>query len=218
MERLMERERVKAPLGVPIDKNGQWLRCQQCLHSNAECDWCDKKNIRISKALYACPEFTTPEEEIERRKKQATLRAAKQERMLNYILTAMCNCASATQQFLLDFCSFFENTKEESNWRFQRAKAANDILKAGEKMASLHAQYFQNDMNKIFTDHSKKAFDAESCDNHTKDAQEVCRLLMPYIDRCWGNEEAANKAIACLEELPTGHIFEDKDIERFRTR
>ncbi len=210
---------IKAPLGVPVDKYGNWLRCQQCCHSNPECDKCTKKNIRISKVQYACKDgFATREQEIERIKKQATIRAAKNERMLNYILTAMCNCASATQQFLLDFCSFFEQTKEESNWRFQRAKAANDILKAGERMASLHAQYFQNDMNKVFTDHGKKEFDVESCDNHTKDAQEVCRLLMLYIDRCWGNEEAANEVIAYLEGLPTGHIFEDKDIERFRMR
>ena len=210
---------IKAPLGVPVDKDGNWLRCQQCCHSNPECDKCTKKNIRISKVQYACMDsFATREQEIERMKKQATIRAAKTERMLNYILTAMCNCASATQQFLLDFCSFFEQTKEESNWRFQRAKAANEILRAGERMASLHAQYFQNDMNKVFTDHGKKEFDVESCDNHTKDAQEVCRLLMLYIDRCWGNEEAANKVIACLEGLETGHIFEDKDIERFRMR
>ena len=209
---------IKAPLNVPVAADGTWLKCHQCAHSNRECDFCPKKNIRINRVMYACPDYASPQELIEKRKKEAALKAAKTERMLNYILTAMCNCASATQQFLLDFCSFFEQTKEESNWRFQRAKAANEILRAGERMASLHAQYFQNDMNKVFTDHGKKVFDAESCDNHTKDAQEVCRLLMLYIDRCWGNEEAANKVIACLESLPTGHIFEDKDIERFRMR
>ena len=138
--------------------------------------------------------------------------------MLNYILTAMCNTATATQMFLQDFCSFFEKTKEESKWRFERKKAANEISKSAERIESLHAQFFQEDMNKVYTDHGKKEFDVESYDNHDRDAYEVCRLLMLYIDRCWGDENAANKVIACLEGMPTGNIFTEKDIERYRMR
>lgn len=205
-------------LKIPTAPDGSFRRCAECAHSNKACDFCEEKNVRINRVMYACPDFTTPEQKQKILSKQELIKRAKKERMLNYLLTAMCNAASATQQFLLDFCAFFEDTKAESNWRFQRAKAANDILKAGEKMASLHAQFFQTDMNKVFTDHGKKDFDAESCDNHTKDAQEVCRLLMLYIDRCWGDENAANKVIACLEGLPTGHIFSEEDIERFRMR
>lgn len=205
-------------LKIPTAPDGSFRRCAECAHSNKACDFCEEKNVRINRIMYACPDFTTPEQKQKILSKQELIKRAKKERMLNYLLTAMCNAASATQQFLLDFCAFFEDTKAEANWRFQRAKAANDILKAGEKMASLHAQFFQTDMNKVFTDHGKKDFDAESCDNHTKDAQEVCRLLMLYIDRCWGDENAANKVIACLEGLPTGHIFSEEDIERFRMR
>ena len=205
-------------LKIPIAPDGSLRKCMECAHRNRSCDFCEKKKVRISKIMYACPDFATPEQKQKILSEQQLLMRAKKERMLNYILTAMCNCASATQQFLLDFCSFFEDTKAESNWRFQRAKAANDILKAGEKMASLHAQFFQSDMNKVFTDRGAKEFDVVACDNHTKDAQEVCRLLMLYIDRCWGDEDAANKVIACLESLPTGHIFNDEDIERFRMR
>ena len=205
-------------LKIPIAPDGSLRKCMECAHRNRACDFCEKKKVRISKIMYACPDFATPEQKQKILSKEQLLVRAKKERMLNYILTAMCNCASATQQFLLDFCSFFEDTKAESSWRFQRAKAANDILKAGEKMASLHAQFFQSDMNKVFTDHGTKEFDAVACDNHTKDAQEVCRLLMLYIDRCWGDEDAANKVIACLESMPTGHIFNDEDIERFRMR
>ena len=203
---------------IPTAPDGTFRRCEECANSNRECDKCLTKGIRISKVTYACGDFVTPQEEIERRKKTAELRAAKTERMLNYILTAMCNTATATQMFLQDFCSFFEKTKEESNWRFARKKAANEICKSAERIEALHAQYFQNDMNKVYTDHGNKAFDAEACDNHSKDAYEVCRLLMLYIDRCWGDEEAANKVIACLEGLPTCNIFEDEDIERFRMR
>lgn len=210
---------IKAPLGVPVDKDGNWLRCQQCCHSNPECDKCIKKNIRISKVQYACQDgFETREQELERIQKQAQIRAAKVERMLNYILTAMCNTATATQMFLQDFCSFFEKSKEESKWRFERKKAANEIIKNAERIESLHAQFFQADMNKVFTDHGKKDFDCDAYENHDKDAYEVCRLLMLYIDRCWGNDNAANKVIDCLESLPTGNIFTDNDIERFRMR
>lgn len=209
---------TKAPLNVPVGPNGEWRRCQECANSNRECDFCPTKNIRISKAMYACSDFVTEQEAEERRKKQAQIRAAKVERMLNYILTAMCNTATATQMFLQDFCSFFEKSKEESKWRFERKKAANEITKNAERIESLHAQFFQADMNKVFTEHGKRDFDSEAYDNHDRDAYEVCRLLMLYIDRCWGDENAANKVIACLEGMPTGNIFTDKDIERFRMR
>ena len=168
--------------------------------------------------MYACPDFVTQKEAEERRKKQAQIRAAKVERMLNYILTAMCNTATATQMFLQDFCSFFENKKAENKWRHERKKAASEITKSAERIESLHAQFFQEDMNKVHTDHGNKPFDVEAYDNHARDAYEVCRLLMLYIDRCWGDENAANKVIACLEGMPTGNIFTDKDIERYRMK
>lgn len=209
---------TKAPLNVPVGPNGEWRRCQECANSNRECDFCPTKNIRISRAMYACPDFVTQQEAEERRKKQAQLKAAKVERMLNYILTAMCNTATATQMFLQDFCSFFEKNKEEQEWRHERKRAANEIIKSADRMESLHAQFFQADMNKVFTEHGKKEFDSEAYENHDKDAYEVCRLLMLYIDRCWGDENAANKVIACLEGMPTGNIFTDKDIERYRMR
>lgn len=208
----------KAPLGVPIAADGTWLRCQDCAHSNRECDFCELKKIRINRALYGCPNFKTPVQLVEQIKKAKLLEAAKKERMLNYLLTAMCNCATATQMFLVDFCSFFEDTKKESKWRFERAKAANEILSKSERIQTLHAQFFQSDMNKVHTDHGQKEFDDEAYDNHQQDAYELCRLIMLYIDRCWGNEEAANKVVECLENLETGHIFSDKDIERFRLK
>ena len=209
---------TKAPLNVPVGPNGEWRRCQECDNSNRECDFCSTKNIRINRAMYACPDFVSPQEAEERRKKQAQIRAAKVERMLNYILTAMCNTATATQMFLQDFCSFFEKNKEEQKWRHERKRAAGEIAKNAERIESLHAQFFQADMNKVFTEHGKRDFDSEAYENHDRDAYEVCRLLMLYMDRCWGDENAANKVIACLEGMPTGNIFTEKDIERYRMR
>lgn len=209
---------TKAPLNVPVGPNGEWRRCQECANSNRECDFCSTKNIRINRAMYACPDFVSPQEAEERRKKQAQIRAAKVERMLNYILTAMCNTATATQMFLQDFCSFFEKNKEEQKWRHERKRAAGEITKNAERIESLHAQFFQADMNKVFTEHGKRDFDSEAYENHDRDAYEVCRLLMLYMDRCWGDENAANKVIACLEGMPTGNIFTEKDIERYRMK
>ena len=209
---------VKTSLNIPVGEDGKWRMCLECIHSNRVCDFCEKKNKRISRAMYACPDFATPEEEVARLKKETILRQLKKERMLNYILTAMCNCATATQTFLVDFCSFFEEAKAESNWRHKRKQAANEILKNAERIQAIHAQYFQTDMNKVHTDHGNKEYDWEAFDNHQQDAYELCRLIMLYIDRCWGNEEAANKVIEYIESFDTGHIFSDKDIERFRMK
>lgn len=211
--------RVLTPvLNIPVGPNGEWRRCQECAHSNRECDWCESKGKRINRAMYACPDFATPEQKIAQIKRQAEIKAAKTEQMLNFLLTAMCISATATQHFLLDFCSFFEQTKEESDWRHKRAQAANEILNKAERIQSLHAQFFQADMNKVYTDHGQKEFDAVQCDNHTKDTYEFDRLIMLYIDRCWGDEEKANKIIEFIESLPSEGIFSDEDIERFRMK
>lgn len=209
---------TKSPLNVPVGPNGEWRRCQECANSNRECDFCPTKNIRINRAMYACPDFITRKEAEELRKKQAELRAAKVERMLNYILTAMCNTATATQMFLEDFCPFFENSKNENKWRHERKRAASEIVKSSERMETLYSTYFQSDMNKVHTDRGSKPFDAEAYDNHARDAYEVCRLLMLYIDRCWGDDAAANKVFAFLERMPTGNIFTNKDVERYRMK
>lgn len=211
-------KKTKTPLSIPTGPDGKWRMCWECAGSNRECDFCDKKNIRINRVMYACPDFETPEQRQKLLTKQELLRRAKEERMLNYILTAMCNCATATQNFLVDFCSYFEKSNQESKWRHSRKKAANDILKGAERIQSLHAQFFQEDMNKVHTDHGKKEFDYKAFDNHQEDSNELCRLIMLYIDRCWGDEKAANKVVACLESLPTGNIFSDDDIERYRLK
>ena len=203
---------------IPTAPDGTWRRCIECVHSNRECNFCEKKNIRTSKVMYACPDFATPEEELKRRQHALLIKKAKEERMLDYVLTAMCNCATATQCFLIDFCSFFEKRKKHSDWAHKKAWAANEIIKASERIQTLHAQFFQEDMNRANTDKGTKEFNHEFFDNHQKDAYELCRLLMLYIDRCWGNEEFANKIVEFIESLETGNIFTDDDIERFRLR
>ena len=215
MEKTIEK---KASLIIPVGPDGKWRMCWQCVNSNRECDFCEKKKIRISRVLYACPDFEDAPMRTKRLSKEELIRRAKEERMLNYILTAMCNCATATQKFLIDFCSYFEKKKAETEWRHSRMKAANDILKAADKMQTIHAQFFQEDMNKVHTDHGTKEYDSKAYDNHQEDANELCRLIMLYIDRCWGNEEAANKVVEFIENLETGNIFSDEDIERYRLK
>lgn len=207
-----------AKIIIPTAPDGSWRRCFECAHSNRECDKCEKRNIRINKVMYACPEFATPVEEFERKRKELLLESAKRENMLNFLLTAMCLCATATQSFLIDFCSHFEKTKSESNWRHKRQQAANEILRNAERMQTLHAQFFQEDMNKVHSEHGTKDFDYVAFNNHAKDAYELCRLLMLYLDRCWDNEEAATEIVNFISGIKSGDIFSDKDIERFRMR
>lgn len=210
---------AKAPLNVPVGPNGEWLRCQDCMHSNRECDRCIKKGIRISKAMYACAtDFATREDEIARLQAKKEELARRMERRLNFLLTAMCNSSTATSLLLEDFDSRFEDTKAERKWRQERKMAYNKIREHMESARKLYNQYIQKDLDNLFTDRGTKEYDVKMYDHHTMDAMEWCRLQLLYTDRCWDNEKNANKVMGFIESLPSSDIFDDSDIEHYRMR
>lgn len=94
---------------------------------------------------YACEDFRTPEEwtkEIEDKKKELMRR---NEERLNFILTAMMISATSTQMFLEYFDTQFKDRQSESDWRFKRAQAAKEILKATERIRNLYQHNFMED-------------------------------------------------------------------------
>ena len=180
--------------------------------------WCQYHKHATKAINYGCKTHTTADEFDAKMKEMDKRLNSENATRVNYMLTLMYTFLNAGMTLMTRSEMVLGQLVGGKDWRFERKKAASEITKSAERIESLHAQFFQSDMNKVFTDHGKKDFDSEAYDNHEKDAYEVCRLLMLYIDRCWGDENAANKVIACLEGMPTGNIFTDKDIERYRMR
>lgn len=105
-------------------------------------------------------------------------------------------------------------TPEQESWLEKHFKhTKNDDI-----ARRLFNQYIQPDFDNLFTEKGRKEYDVAMYDNHQRDAQEWCRLQLIYLDRCWDNEENADKVTAFLEGLPSNNIFDKADIEHYRMK
>lgn len=57
---------------------------------------------------------------------------------------------------------------------------------------------------------------SEAYDQFSRDANEICRLMLLYIDRTARSEEAYGKVFKTLRQLPSSGIINDEDISRFK--
>ena len=60
--------------------------------------------------------------------------------------------------------------------------------------------------------------DAEAYDRFNADANEICRLVMLHIDRTARSNEAYAKVFKTLRQLPSGNLFKDEDIAKYKMR
>ena len=58
----------------------------------------------------------------------------------------------------------------------------------------------------------------EAYDGFVEDQLEVVRLVMLYIDRTAGNNDAFSKVFRTLRNLPSGGVFKDEDIAVFKMK
>lgn len=215
---MSEAVKIKTTENLPIAKDGRLRECRECVFSNRECTYCSELRRHILPYQYACPKFRTNEQEEARRKEEARKRAERTERRLNFLLTSMVNSSTATQMLLEDFDSRFEDVAVERQWRQERKMAYKKIREHLEGARKLYQQYIQKDMDNMFTDRGTKEYDVTMYDHHQMDAMEWCRLQLLYTDRCWDNEDNANKVMGFIEGLPSSDIFDDRDIEHYRMK
>ncbi len=60
--------------------------------------------------------------------------------------------------------------------------------------------------------------DIEIYDRFSEDANEICRLVMLYVDRRSMNNEAFSKVFSLLRKLPEGGLIADEDIARYKQK
>ena len=190
--------------------------CQECGH----CDHglCRKSGLMTRLTQYACNLFKTREEVLSERKARNQARLRKEEERLNFILTALYISTTASMQLLEYFDAQFIDRKTESDWRFARKKAANDIVKAVEGIRKTHQHNFMQDQMSVMTGHGTRAFDAEAYDNHEDDARRWGKLLLHHMESSWQDEEAEARILSFYESLPHVGIFEPKDYRHFTTK
>lgn len=189
--------------------------CKTCALYDPASGYCKKKNEQTPGIRYACEDFRTPQEWKEECEGVRQERLRKEEERLNFILTAMMISATSTQQLLEYFDKQFIDKKTESDWRFKRAQAANEIVRACARIRDLYQHNFMVDQTQVMTKHGKQAFDAEAYDSHEDDARRWNLILLHHMDSCWQDEAQEAKVLAFYEEQPHVGIFHPKDFRHF---
>lgn len=189
--------------------------CQSCAHFDKPSSMCKKTAEHTMAIRYACDRYQTPDEwkaECDTRRQE---RRKKNEERLNFILTAMMISATATSQLLEYFDMQFIDRKAESDWRFKRAQAANEIVRACARIRDLYQHNFMEDQTKVMTNHGKEAFDGKAYDKHEADARRWNLCLFHHLEGCWQDEEQEARVLKFYEDLPHIGIFEPRDFKHF---
>lgn len=192
--------------------------CEQCGFFDPYFSFCKKKNTGTRAIMYACYDFKTPEQlkaEAEERKKELL---RKEEERLNFILTAMMISATSTQMFLEYFDAQFKDRAAESDWRFKRAQAAKDIIKAADRIRTLYQHNFMEDQNRVMTAHGTLPYDVQAYENHEADGRYWSLCLCHQLDTCWQDPQAEADVIRQYEARPHLGIFHPKDFRHFTTK
>ena len=125
---------------------------------------------------------------------------------------------TAGGQMLEYFDSQFTDRRIESDWRFSRKRAANEIAKAVQRIRDLYQHTFMEDQTKVMTAHGTQPFDVEGYDNHEDDARRWCKLLLHHMESSWQDENAEAQILNFYESLPHVGIFHPKDFNHFTTK
>lgn len=183
--------------------------CRECAYNNAA--YCMRNRMAVKAINYACRNFMTVEDHkamIERKKEE---RIRQEEMRLNFILTAMYISATATVQQLEYFDMQFTNKEVESDWRFSRKRAANEIKRCVQRIRDIYQHTFMEDHTKVMTADGTEAFDVKAWDTHEDDGRMWNLLLYHHVDTCWGDEKAEKKALQMYEGMPHLGIFTPRD-------
>ena len=191
--------------------------CADCAFFDACYMMCKKTNVATRPTTYACHRFTTPAEwaKVVEEKKKETMR--KEEERLNFILTGLYIMSTATVQMLEYFDTQFTDRRIESDWRFSRKRAANEIDRAVQRIRDIYQHTFMEDQTKVMTGHGTRAFDVEGYDNHEDDARRWNRLLLHHLETSWQDDGKEDEILKFYESLPRVGIFHPKDFRHFTT-
>ena len=189
--------------------------CEQCGFFAPELLMCKKANVAARPKNYACNNFKTREQLIAEYEAKRAEWMKKEEHRLNFLLTGLYIQSTATMQMLEYFDTQFTDRKAESDWRFSRKRAANEINRCVPRIRDIYQHTFMEDQTQVMTDHGRRNFDAQSYDNHEDDARRWNKLLLHHMETSWQDDGKEAEILKFYESLPRVGIFEKKDYDHF---
>lgn len=188
--------------------------CRTCALYDAASRYCKKRAEQRPSLQYACEYFMTPEEWGAYQKARIAEQRAKEEKRLNLILTALHISANATQQILEYFDDQFIDHKTESNWRFEKKAAANEIVKLTERIRTIHQHTFMKDINLLLTNDGTEPYDEEKWTRHEDNGRRQARRLVMECGKLL-SDEAEDQIDAMYESFPEPGFCVRKDYDHF---
>lgn len=189
-------------------------------HTCAECTffnhgYCVKTKTKTPRIQYACARFMTDAEYLAEQEKKASEAERRNEIRFNFILTALEISATSTQMIIEYFDSLFQDKMVERNWRFERKKAAKNIVACAEKMRSIFQHTFMVDQMNVMTGHGERQFDVTAFDAHEADAANWTLKLFYDLDRCWQMPERDEQVLDLYKSMPDNETFTEQDYRHF---
>lgn len=188
-------------------------KCEDCYFADGA--WCKKNNC--VHATYGCKHHITKEELIAKVKEEMRKQEEEYERKMNFILTILVNCASATQIVMEQFDKMIVDKNAEKNWRQERKRAFKEIRSCAERMRVLYDQYIQPDIVGSMKN-TDGQFDVTKYDDNQRDSHELVRLMFWHWEKCFNSYENVDKVFAFYESLEGSGIFSKNEIEKFRIK
>lgn len=188
-------------------------KCEDCYFADGA--WCKKNNC--VHAIYGCNHHITKEELIAKVKEEMRKQEEEYERKMNFILTILVNCASATQIVMEQFDKMIVDKNAEKNWRQERKRAFKEIRSCAERMRVLYDQYIQPDIVGSMKN-TDGQFDVTKYDDNQRDSHELVRLMLWHWEKCFNSYENVDKVFAFYESLEGSGIFSKNEIEKFRIK
>lgn len=188
---------IKTEHDLPVSKSGQLRKCEDCVHSNSDCTFCNELKKMIFPFQYACFRFVN-DEDYQRQRAEAVARQAAEisikwqktqkieEEKCNWLLTLMLDMIVGSQILLEDFerrtdlmfknnpfpdAEDVANHKSDKDWIFRHKYAFASIKKIYDGMKTK----FEEGCSKIrttFESTIQKHIVAMCTDKETKELDE----------------------------------------------
>jgi len=154
---------------------------------------------------------------IENKKGFKAMEKTEDEKKLDMLMTIMYTGALSNVLLLEELSRQLERQGGFDKYVRERKKLFNQIREHAKAMRVLYTK-LEPDYDLAFTDKENGKYSAKSYDDNMRDANELCRLMLLYWDKCFQSEKNMNLVFAHLRRLKGMGTFTDCDIEKFRLK
>ena len=193
-------------------------RCENCACFNGK-DWCQLHRYSTRAINYGCKTHLT-QAELDKKTKDAEAYLESQDGIrVNYMLTLMFAMVSASYQIMIRGEAMLGRLIGGKDWRFERKKALNDIMKDISHIQTLYSTYFENDYKQMMSNYGREDFDNYTYDGFQMFAGDLLQLGLTYFEHGYRNNEILHEIIEEIRKRPNQlNLFPPEFVKQFEIK